>query len=179
MSPRQALESVLARTASRMDAEAAERRLDTIRKLRVGHKFAFNYGAQLVNERAKGGFAHDAEMREAISQWLWLSAENDRSSAEKAEALATANRARVAPHSDAHAYLVMRSALEGFHCILSEGRHLPLVRKQFSNWIAATTGRRAALNPAQRRSIAATQGAFNRRLRKCEILSLQRTGVCP
>lgn len=179
MTAAEALNATLAGMSRRMDAENAQRRIDTLNKLRAGHKFALGYGQQLVNQKAQGRFTSDPEMSQAISQWLWLTAEKDRMAAERAERVGAENAARMRPSIDAHTYAILRGEIESFYTFFSEARPLPLVRRQFSAWIETTKDKRASLNPAQRRSIAACQGAFNRRLRKYELLSLRRAGVCP
>lgn len=151
------------------NAVAAARR-DTLHKLRIGHPFANDYGRRLVNDRAHGKFADDAEMDGAISQWLYLIAEQDRKAAERAEAA-------LAPIKGQGLYL--RSGIATLRSLLDQERSPAIVRKQFQAWIESTAIFRAGLDSRERRSIAGLQGAFNRRLRKCERLSLQRAGVCP
>lgn len=167
MTAAEAMDLALA-TVSR-NAVAASRR-DTLHKLRIGHNFANGYGRKLVNERAHGKFADDAEMDGAISQWLYLIAEQDRKAAERAEA-------SLAPIKGQGQYL--RSGIATLHSLLNQGRSPAIVRKQFQAWIESTAIFRAGLDSKERRSIAGLQGAFNRRLRKYERSSLVRAGVCP
>ena len=138
-------------------------RLATLNKLRCGWVFPNGYGQRLVNDRAAGKFLNDPEMDGAISQWLWLTADNDRKAAERAEA---------APIVDQYTHL--HAGLINLRDLIVYGRPAHLIRAQFEAWVIDTAARRKALEGSRRRSIAALQGAFNRRLRQYE-----RAGACP
>lgn len=168
MTAAEAMDLALA-TVSRNAVDASRREI--LHKLRTGHNFAMGYGQKLVNERAVGKFANDPEMCAAISSWLWLTAENDRKAVERAEALRTPVAVDLYSH--------LRNNLSNLARFLDLGSNLPGTRKSFQSWIERTAEDRKTLPPQQRRSIAGLQGAFNRRLRKYELLSLQRAGVCP
>lgn len=154
---------------TRNAADAARR--DILHKLRTGHKFAMNYGRKLVNERALGKFIDDPEMDSAISTWLYLSAQQDRKAAERAEAFAAP--IVVDQYTHLHADLLTLAELIAYE------RPAHLIRAQFEAWVISTKARRQTLEGSRRRSLAGIQGAFQRRLRKYERISLQRAGVCP
>jgi hypothetical protein len=107
----------------------------------------------------------------AISQWLWLTADSDARAAERAEA-------KLAEAAENH-YTHLHAHLLTLHELVSYERPAHLIRAQFEAWVIGTKARRATLEGSRRRSLAAIQGAFNRRLRKYELLSLQRAGFCP
>lgn len=132
-----------------------------------------NAGSRLSPDETRkvlaGEYSGDAQMAAAVKQWRYLRGNCDRKAANKGEAFI---RQYLGTNS-------LADGIEALHDALDRGERLPRVRMNFTNWIERTADARKLLPSDQRRSIAGKQAAFQRRLRKYELSSLQRAGVCP
>lgn len=163
MTAAEALEAAFAK----IEAPAASyRRNDLIIKLNAGSRLSPDETRKVL----AGEYSADARVAAAIKQWRYLRGNRDRKAADRGEEFMR----QWLPGS-----LPLRDGIARLHDMLDRGARIPNVRMDFSSWIERTADRRKALPPGERRSLAALQGAFQRRLRKYERLSLMRAGVCP
>jgi hypothetical protein len=145
---------------------ASYQRSDLLIRLNAGSRLSPDETRKVLS----GEYSADPQIVSAIAQWKYLRGNRDRKAADKGEAFIR----QYLPHA-----LSLRDGLEALHEALDRGDRVSRVRMDFSRWIDRTADARKALALGDRRSLAACQGAFNRRLRKYERISLQRAGVCP